>query len=205
MGILNICHLWILLRKIVIYLVGRKCHGHGLQRRWHFLLTRYITIFLRRIQRWQIFKIPIDVICTLRGLVTLPFQIDLSQSTSKDGLRSIWVSPLPKVVWDLSQSTSKCVLRSTSDRSESVHFQRLSEIDLSQSVHFKKVVWDRPQIDLSQSTLHDLATKFVLPACFLFRINFKWICWNFRMLKSMPMNWRKFWKLHSQRVRIQWC
>ena len=121
MGILNICNLWILLRKIVIYLVGRKCHGHGLQRRWHFLLTRYITIFLRRIQRWQIFKIPIDVICTLRGLVTLPFQIDLSQSTSKDGLRSIWVSPLPKVVWDLSQSTSKCVLRSTSDRSESVH------------------------------------------------------------------------------------
>ena len=29
MGILNICNLWILLRKIVIYLVGRKCHLHG--------------------------------------------------------------------------------------------------------------------------------------------------------------------------------
>ena len=27
-GILNICNLWILLRKIVIYLVGRKCHLH---------------------------------------------------------------------------------------------------------------------------------------------------------------------------------
>ena len=33
-GILNICNLWILLRKIVIYLVGRKCHLRGL-----FLLT----------------------------------------------------------------------------------------------------------------------------------------------------------------------
>ena len=32
MGILNICNLWILLRKIVIYLVGRKCHLHGLFR-----------------------------------------------------------------------------------------------------------------------------------------------------------------------------
>ena len=30
MGILNICNLWILLRKILIYLVGRKCHIHGL-------------------------------------------------------------------------------------------------------------------------------------------------------------------------------
>ena len=30
MGILNICNLWILLRKIVIYLVGRKCHLHAL-------------------------------------------------------------------------------------------------------------------------------------------------------------------------------
>ena len=30
MGILNICNLWVLLRKIVIYLVGRKCHLHGL-------------------------------------------------------------------------------------------------------------------------------------------------------------------------------
>ena len=30
MGILNICNLWIILRKIVIYLVGRKCHLHGL-------------------------------------------------------------------------------------------------------------------------------------------------------------------------------
>ena len=30
MRILNICNLWILLRKIVIYLVGRKCHLHGL-------------------------------------------------------------------------------------------------------------------------------------------------------------------------------
>ena len=30
MGILNICNLWILLRKIVIYLVGRKCHLHGI-------------------------------------------------------------------------------------------------------------------------------------------------------------------------------
>ena len=29
-GILNICNLWILLRKILIYLVGRKCHLHGL-------------------------------------------------------------------------------------------------------------------------------------------------------------------------------
>ena len=29
MGILNICYLWILLRKMVIYLVGRKCHLHG--------------------------------------------------------------------------------------------------------------------------------------------------------------------------------
>ena len=32
MGILNICNLWILLRKIVIYLVGRKCHLHGMFR-----------------------------------------------------------------------------------------------------------------------------------------------------------------------------
>ena len=32
--ILHICNLWILLRKIVIYLVGRKCHLRGL-----FLLT----------------------------------------------------------------------------------------------------------------------------------------------------------------------
>ena len=30
MGISNICNLWILLRKIVIYLVGRKCHLYGL-------------------------------------------------------------------------------------------------------------------------------------------------------------------------------
>ena len=30
MGILNICNLWILLGKIVIYPVGRKCHLHGL-------------------------------------------------------------------------------------------------------------------------------------------------------------------------------
>ena len=30
LGILNICNLWILLRKIVIYLVERKCHLHGL-------------------------------------------------------------------------------------------------------------------------------------------------------------------------------
>ena len=29
-GILNVCNLWILLRKIVIYLVGRKCRLHGL-------------------------------------------------------------------------------------------------------------------------------------------------------------------------------
>ena len=29
-GILNVCSLWILLRKIVIYLVGRKCRLHGL-------------------------------------------------------------------------------------------------------------------------------------------------------------------------------
>ena len=32
-GILNVCNLWILLRKIVIYLVGRKCHLHGRQPR----------------------------------------------------------------------------------------------------------------------------------------------------------------------------
>ena len=32
MGILNICNRWILLRKILIYLVGRKCHFHGLFR-----------------------------------------------------------------------------------------------------------------------------------------------------------------------------
>ena len=31
-GILNVCNLWILLRKIVIYLVGRKCRLHGLFR-----------------------------------------------------------------------------------------------------------------------------------------------------------------------------
>ena len=30
MGILNICNRWILLRKIAVYLVGRKCHLHGL-------------------------------------------------------------------------------------------------------------------------------------------------------------------------------
>ena len=30
MGFLNICNLWILLTKIVIYLVGQKCHLHGL-------------------------------------------------------------------------------------------------------------------------------------------------------------------------------
>ena len=30
MGILNICNRWVLLRKIVIYLVGRKWHPHGL-------------------------------------------------------------------------------------------------------------------------------------------------------------------------------
>ena len=65
MGILNICHLWILLRKIVIYLVRRKCHLLCNPCPWHFRPTRYITIFLRRIQRLQIFKIPIDVICTL--------------------------------------------------------------------------------------------------------------------------------------------
>ena len=29
-GILNVCNLWILLRKIVIYLVGQKCRLHGL-------------------------------------------------------------------------------------------------------------------------------------------------------------------------------
>ena len=32
--------------------------------RWHFRPTRYITIFLNRIQRLQIFKIPIEVIGT---------------------------------------------------------------------------------------------------------------------------------------------
>ena len=32
MGILNICNLWILLKTIVICLVGRKCHLHGLFR-----------------------------------------------------------------------------------------------------------------------------------------------------------------------------
>ena len=29
-GTLNVCNLWILLRKIVIYLVGRKCRLHVL-------------------------------------------------------------------------------------------------------------------------------------------------------------------------------
>ena len=31
-GILNVRNLWILLRKIVIYLVGQKCRLHGLFR-----------------------------------------------------------------------------------------------------------------------------------------------------------------------------
>ena len=74
--ILHICNFWILLRKIVIYLVGRKCHLRRLfcwlyenlftdswidvtsvnfnskksLWRWNFRPTRYITIFLRRIQ-----------------------------------------------------------------------------------------------------------------------------------------------------------
>ena len=31
-GVLNVCNLWILLKKIVIYLVGRKCRLHVLFR-----------------------------------------------------------------------------------------------------------------------------------------------------------------------------
>ena len=37
--------------------------------RWRFRPTRYITIFLRRIQGLQIFKIPKDVIHTLRNYI----------------------------------------------------------------------------------------------------------------------------------------
>ena len=53
MGIFNICTLWILLRKIVIYLVG-----------WKFHLHKLFSLF-RRIQRVQIFKILTDRIGTL--------------------------------------------------------------------------------------------------------------------------------------------
>ena len=37
LGILHICNLWILLRKIVIYLVGRKCYLRGLFCCWSWL------------------------------------------------------------------------------------------------------------------------------------------------------------------------
>ena len=40
----------------------------SLPSRRHFRPTRYITIFPRRIQKLQTFKIPTDVICTLRFL-----------------------------------------------------------------------------------------------------------------------------------------
>ena len=97
--ILHICNRWIILRKIVIYLVGRKFHLHDFFAvkvdgsdvypgicpyenlltdswvditsvnfnskkslwRWNVWPTRYITIFLRIIQRLQICKISTDV------------------------------------------------------------------------------------------------------------------------------------------------
>ena len=40
-------------------------------KKWHFRLTRFITIFVRRIQIFKILKIPIDVIHTLASLLGL--------------------------------------------------------------------------------------------------------------------------------------
>ena len=108
MRIWNICNLWILLRKIVIYLVGQNgffmdfsavkvdgsdviagiCKKAFIWRdsrydissvkfnrkspwRWYFRPTRYIIIFLRRIQILQIFKIPTDVIRTLSKCMSI--------------------------------------------------------------------------------------------------------------------------------------
>ena len=76
--------------------------------RWHFRPTRY-TIFLRRIQRLQIFKIPVDVICTLNfefsacfGYISL-FTIythrdDVPASALAQWTQKVRISPSPTLL-----------------------------------------------------------------------------------------------------------